>query len=56
MVQRIMDTEKLAFTVRLTGKERETYEKYKNQLAEKIPNVSHSQTIAILLKEIDTSP
>jgi len=45
--------ERIAFTVRLYGKDLEFYQKYKKRLEEKIPNISHSQAIASMIKELE---
>jgi len=47
-------TDKIAFTVRLYGKDLDFYRKYKEGLEAKIPNVSHSQAIASMIKELES--
>lgn len=46
-------TEMIAFTVRLYGKDLKFYKSYKSKLEEEIPNVSHSQTIASMIKKVE---
>lgn len=45
--------ERIAFTVRLYGKDLKFYQKYKKDLEKKIPNISHSQAIASMIKELE---